>query len=190
LVADLAGPDARDVGRAGQCRQVRELCEARPDGQHHRAQRQPAFARHPLAGSDDGHIQVTRDGGLNWTNVTPPSIKPWTRIFNIEAGHFDPLVAYAAANTMRLDEIKPHFYRTRDGGKTWTEINTGIAGDAVANTIREDPRQPDLLFAGTDTQVWVSFDAGDHWQSLRRTCRPSRSATCRSRTMRSAAAPI
>jgi photosystem II stability/assembly factor-like uncharacterized protein len=119
------------------------------------------------AGSDDGQIQVTRDGGLNWTNVTPPSIKPWTRIFNIDAGHFDPLVAYAAANTMRLDEITPHFYRTRDGGKTWTEINTGIAGDAVANTIREDPRQPGLLFAGTDTQVWVSFDAGDHWQSLR-----------------------
>jgi len=99
--------------------------------------------------------------------VTPPSIKPWTRIFNIEAGHFDPLVAYAAANTLRLDEIAPHFYRTRDGGKTWTEINTGIAGDAVANTIREDPRQPGLLYAGTDTQVWVSFDDGAHWQSLR-----------------------
>ena len=119
------------------------------------------------AGTDDGNIQVTRDGGLAWTNVTPPSIKPWTRIFNIEAGHFDPLVAYAAANTMRLDEIAPHFYRTHDGGKTWTEINTGIAGDAVANTIREDPRQPGLLYAGTDTQVWVSFDDGDHWQSLR-----------------------
>ncbi len=99
--------------------------------------------------------------------MTPPSIKPWTRIFNIEAGHFDPLVAYAAANTLRLDEIAPHFYRTRNGGKTWTEINTGIAGDAVANTIREDPRQPGLLYAGTDTQVWVSFDDGDHWQSLR-----------------------
>jgi photosystem II stability/assembly factor-like uncharacterized protein len=119
------------------------------------------------AGSDDGNIQVTRDGGATWTNVTPPSIKPWTRIFNIEAGHFDPLIAYAAANTLRLDEIKPHFYRTRDAGKTWTEINSGISGDAVANTIREDPRQPDLLYAGTDTQVWVSFDAGDHWQSLR-----------------------
>jgi len=119
------------------------------------------------AGTDDGQIQVTRDGGRAWTNVTPPSIKPWTRIFNIEAGHFDPLVAYAAANTLRLDEIAPHFYRTRDGGKTWTEINTGIAGDAVANTIREDPRQPGLLYAGTDTQVWISFDDGDHWQSLR-----------------------
>ena len=110
---------------------------------------------------------MTRDGGATWTNVTPPSIKPWTRIFNIEAGHFDPLTAYAAANTLRLDEIAPHFYRTHDGGKTWTEINTGITADAVANTIREDPRQPGLLYAGTDTQVWVSFDDGDHWQSLR-----------------------
>jgi photosystem II stability/assembly factor-like uncharacterized protein len=119
------------------------------------------------AGTDDGNIQVTRDAGVTWTNVTPPSIKPWTRIFNMDAGHFDPLTAYAAANTLRLDEIKPHFYRTHDGGKTWTEINTGIAGDAVANTIREDPRQAGLLYAGTDTQVWVSFDDGDHWQSLR-----------------------
>jgi photosystem II stability/assembly factor-like uncharacterized protein len=119
------------------------------------------------AGTDDGNIQVTRDAGVTWTNVTPPAIKPWTRIFNIEAGHFDPLVAYAAANTLRLDELRPHFYRTHDGGKTWTEINTGIAGDAVANTIREDPRQAGLLYAGTDTQVWVSFDEGDHWQSLR-----------------------
>jgi photosystem II stability/assembly factor-like uncharacterized protein len=119
------------------------------------------------AGTDDGNIQVTRDGGVNWTNVTPPSIKPWTRIYNIEAGHFDPGVAYAAANTLRIDEIAPHFYRTRDGGRTWSEINTGISGDAVSNTIREDPRQPGLLYAGTDTQVWVSFDDGDHWQSLR-----------------------
>jgi len=119
------------------------------------------------AGTDDGQIQVTRDGGATWSNVTPAAIKPWTRIFNLEAGHFDPLVAYAAANTLRLDEIAPHFYRTHDGGKTWTEINTGITADAVANTIREDPRQPGLLYAGTDTQVWVSFDDGDHWQSLR-----------------------
>jgi photosystem II stability/assembly factor-like uncharacterized protein len=119
------------------------------------------------AGSDDGNIQVTRDGGANWTNVTPSSIKPWTRIYNIEAGHHDPLVAYAAANTLRIDEITPHFYKTRDGGKTWTEINNGITADAVSNTIREDPRQPGLLYAGTDTQVWVSFDDGEHWQSLR-----------------------
>src|SRR5262245_36982270 len=96
------------------------------------------------AGTDDGHIQTTSDGGATWTNVTPPAIKPWTRIFNIEAGHFDPLVAYAAANTLRLDEIAPHFYRTRDGGKTWTEIDTGITPDAVANTITGEPRHRGL----------------------------------------------
>ncbi len=119
------------------------------------------------AGTDDGNIQVTMDGGANWTNVTPPQIKPWTRIFNIEAGHFDEGTAYAAANTMRIDDMNPHFWRTHDGGRTWTEINTGIAPGAVANSIREDPRKPGLLYAATETQVWVSFDDGDHWHSLR-----------------------
>jgi photosystem II stability/assembly factor-like uncharacterized protein len=118
-------------------------------------------------GSDDGVIQVTTDGGATWKNVTPPAIKPWTRIFNIEAGHFDGMTAYAAANTLRIDDANPHFWRTHDGGKTWTEINTGIAGGAAANSIREDPRKKGLLYAATDVQVWVSFDDGDHWQSLR-----------------------
>jgi hypothetical protein len=107
------------------------------------------------------------DGGAKWTNVTPGAIKPWTRIFNIEAGHFDTNTAYAAANTMRIDDMNPHFWRTHDGGKTWTEINTGIAPGAVANSIREDPKVKGLLYGSTDTQVWVSFDDGNHWQSLR-----------------------
>jgi photosystem II stability/assembly factor-like uncharacterized protein len=119
------------------------------------------------AGTDDGNIQVTMDGGATWTNVTPPEIKPWTRIFNIDAGHFDTRTAYAAANTMRIDDMNPHFWRTHDGGKTWTEIDNGIAPGAAANSIREDPRQKGLLYAATETQVWVSFDDGDHWQSLR-----------------------
>jgi len=119
------------------------------------------------AGTDDGNIQVTTDGGATWTNVTPPAIKPWTRIFNIDAGHFDNLTAYAAANTLRLDDLNPHFWRTHDGGKTWTEINTGIAPGAVANAIREDPRKRGLLYAATELQVWVSFDDGDHWESLK-----------------------
>jgi len=119
------------------------------------------------AGTDDGNIQVTMDGGAKWTNVTPPQIKPWTRIFNIEAGHFDNLTAYAAANTLRIDDVNPHFWRTHDGGKTWTEINTGIAAGAVANSVREDPRKKGLLYAATDLQVWVSFDDGDHWRSLK-----------------------
>ncbi|MEP7097333.1 MAG: hypothetical protein ABI748_06675, partial [Dokdonella sp.] len=119
------------------------------------------------AGTDDGNIQMTSDGGAQWVNVTPPTIKPWTRIFNIDAGHFDTATAYAAANTMRIDDMNPHFWRTHDAGKTWTEINRGIAPGVVANSIREDPRKPGLLYAATDTQVWVSFDDGDQWQSLR-----------------------
>ena len=119
------------------------------------------------AGTDDGNIQVTKNGGAKWTNVTPPAIKPWTRIFNIEAGHFDTNTAYAAANTMRVHDMNPHFWRTHDAGRTWTEINTGIAPGAVANSIREDPRVKGLLYGATDTQVWVSFDDGDHWQTLR-----------------------
>ncbi|MGH2634507.1 MAG: WD40/YVTN/BNR-like repeat-containing protein, partial [Tepidiformaceae bacterium] len=119
------------------------------------------------AGTDDGNIQVTTDGGAKWSNVTPAQIKPWTRIFNIDAGHFDTQTAYAAANTMRIDDLNPHLWRTHDGGKTWTEIDNGIAPGVVTNSIREDPRKKGLLYASTETQVWVSFDDGDHWQSLR-----------------------
>jgi photosystem II stability/assembly factor-like uncharacterized protein len=119
------------------------------------------------AGTGDGLIQVTTDGGAKWANVTPPQIKPWTRIFNMDAGHFDTRTAYAAANTLRLDDMNPHFWRTHDGGKTWTEIDNGIEGGAPANSIREDPRKKGLLYAATETQVWVSFDDGDNWHSLR-----------------------
>ncbi|MEO7083678.1 MAG: glycoside hydrolase, partial [Gemmatimonadaceae bacterium] len=118
-------------------------------------------------GTDDGAIQVTMDGGAKWTNVTPGMVKPWARIFNIEAGHFDNLTAYAAANTMRIDDMNPHFLRTHDGGKSWTEINVGVAPGVVVNAIREDPKKKGLLYGATDTQVWVSFDDGDHWQSLK-----------------------
>ncbi len=119
------------------------------------------------AGTDDGNIQVTTDGGTSWINVTPSQIKPWTRIFNIEAGHFDTNTAYAAANSLRVDDANPHLWRTHDGGRTWTEINTGIAPGVVTNAIREDPKVKGLLYGSTDTQVWVSYDDGDHWQSLR-----------------------
>jgi photosystem II stability/assembly factor-like uncharacterized protein len=119
------------------------------------------------AGTDDGAVQVTMDGGSSWTNVTPPEIKPWTRIFNIEAGHFDRGTAYAAANSMRIDDMNPHFWKTHDGGQTWTEINGGLTPGAVANSIREDPRKPGLLYAATETQVWFSINDGEHWQSLR-----------------------
>ncbi|MGH3636061.1 MAG: WD40/YVTN/BNR-like repeat-containing protein, partial [Mycobacterium sp.] len=118
------------------------------------------------AGTDDGLVQVTFDGGAHWQNVTPPGIKPWSRIFNIDAGHFSTQTAYVAANTMRLDDMNPRFWKTHDGGKTWTEIDTGIASGAVANAIRQDTKVKNLLYASTETQVWVSFNDGAAWHSL------------------------
>jgi len=119
------------------------------------------------AGTDDGQVQVTMDGGATWSNVTPAGIKPWTRIYNMEAGRHDRLTAYIAANTLRIDDHAPHFWKTHDGGKTWTEINAGIATNYPANSIREDSRVKGLLYAATDAQVWVSTDDGARWQSLR-----------------------
>ncbi|MBI2408151.1 MAG: glycoside hydrolase [Gemmatimonadetes bacterium] len=119
------------------------------------------------AGTDDGQVQVTVDGGATWTNVTPAGLKPWTRIYNMEAGRHNRLTAYIAANTMRIDDFRPHFWKTHDGGKTWTEISSGLSGDYPANSIREDPRVKGLLYGATDGQVWVSYDDGAQWRSLR-----------------------
>jgi photosystem II stability/assembly factor-like uncharacterized protein len=118
-------------------------------------------------GTDDGLIHVTADGGRNWTNVTPPDIGPWAKISIIDAGRFDVRTAYAAVNTLRLDDMRPHIFRTHDGGKTWARITAGIPDGAPVNVVREDPRRKGLLFAGTERAIYVSFDDGDHWQSLR-----------------------
>ncbi len=125
------------------------------------------------AGTDDGLIHTTADGGLHWTDVTPPQVGPWMKVSILDAGHFDALTAYAAINTLRLDDLRPHIFRTRDGGKTWTEIVNGIPGGAPVDAVREDPKRQGLLFAGTETQVYVSFDDGDNWQSLRLNMAPS-----------------
>ena len=118
-------------------------------------------------GTDDGTIATTADGGLHWTNVTPPGVTDFMKVFTIDPGRFDPLTAYAAVNTLRLDDMNPHIYRTHDGGKTWKEIVNGIPGGAPVSVVREDPVRKGLLFAGSETQVYVSFDDGDNWQSLR-----------------------
>lgn len=124
-------------------------------------------------GTDDGVIATTADGGLHWTDVTPKQIGAYWKVFMIEPGRFDPLTAYAAVNTLRIDDQNPHLFRTHDGGKTWTEIDTGIPGGAAVSAIREDVKKKGLLFAGSETQVYVSFDDGDHWQSLRLNMAPS-----------------
>lgn len=118
------------------------------------------------AGTDDGLIHVTKDGGKTWKNVTPPGIPDWSKISLIDAGHTDPATAYAAVNGIRLDDMHPHIYKTHDGGKTWTAITDGLPDDPI-NVVREDPKRKGLLFAGSERAVYVSFDDGARWQSLR-----------------------
>ncbi|MDP2958214.1 MAG: hypothetical protein Q8N53_17435 [Longimicrobiales bacterium] len=121
-------------------------------------------------GTDDGLIHVTRDGGRTWTDVTPEQIRarPWSKISIMDASHTDTLTAYAAVNTFRLDDLRPHLYATHDGGRSWTEIVNGIPEGTVTNTIKEDPVRKGLLFAGTENEVFFSADDGAQWQSLRR----------------------
>jgi photosystem II stability/assembly factor-like uncharacterized protein len=118
------------------------------------------------AGTDDGLIHITRDGGKSWQDVTPPQLKAWSKVSIIEASHFDAGTAYAAINSFRLDDLQAHIYRTRDFGKTWLEITQGIPKGGASNVVREDPARKGLLFAGTEGSVYASFNDGDDWQPL------------------------
>jgi photosystem II stability/assembly factor-like uncharacterized protein len=118
------------------------------------------------AGTDDGQIWITRDGGKNWSNITPPELTAWSKVTQISASHFDNETAYASVSRFRIDDAHPYVYRTHDSGKTWKLITTGLPDFGPCDTVREDPVRKGLLFAGTENAVWVSFDDGDHWQSL------------------------
>ncbi|MEX2316124.1 MAG: hypothetical protein WD669_03165 [Pirellulales bacterium] len=118
-------------------------------------------------GTDDGLIHITRDGGRNWKNITPPPIKSWDKVSVIDASHFDNDTAYAAVNSLRKDDLRPHIYRTHDGGATWQEITKGLGVGDVVNAVREDPLRKGLLFAATERAVFFSIDDGENWQSLR-----------------------
>jgi photosystem II stability/assembly factor-like uncharacterized protein len=118
------------------------------------------------AGTDDGRIHVTADGGRNWRNVTPDSLPAWSRLSMIEASPFEAGAAYAAVDRHESDDVTPWIYRTHDFGRHWTRIEEGIAPGAYVAVVRADPTRRGLLFAGTELGVYVSFDDGDHWQSL------------------------
>ena len=116
-------------------------------------------------GTDDGNIQVTHDAGKTWKNVTPPEMEPWSKVTQLVASHFDDLTAYASVSRFRVDDIHPYIYGTHDGGKTWKLLANGIADGAAVDVVREDSVKKNLLFAGTENAVWVSFDTartGNH----------------------------
>ena len=118
-------------------------------------------------GTDDGNIQMTSDGGKNWQNVTPPALTPWSKVTQIEASHFDANEAFAAVDRHRLDDLKPYMFVTRDSGKSWQEITNGIPVGSYVNVIREDPVRRGLLYAGTETGIFISFNDGAQWQPLK-----------------------
>ncbi|HWW14422.1 MAG TPA: glycoside hydrolase [Candidatus Dormibacteraeota bacterium] len=118
------------------------------------------------AGTDDGLIWQTRDGGKKWNDITPKELTPWSKVTQIAASHFDDDSAYASVSRFRINDLQPYIYRTHDGGKTWKLITTGLPAFGPVDTVREDHVRKGLLFAGTENSVWVSFDDGDHWQPL------------------------
>jgi photosystem II stability/assembly factor-like uncharacterized protein len=121
------------------------------------------------AGTDDGLIWRTDDEGAHWVNVTPAQLTPWSKVGVIEPSHFDANTAYAAIDRHRIEDQAPHILRTRDGGRTWQEIDAGLPNSGrpnSVNVVREDPVQRGLLFAGTERGLYLSFDDGDNWQPL------------------------
>ena len=126
----------------------------------------PLFVPMVWVGTDDGWIHVSMNDGKTWQNVTPPAITPWSRVTMMEASHFDFNSAYASVDRHQLQDFEPYVFRTRDMGKTWTRITTGLPTGVYVHTIKEDPTRQGLLFAGTERGAFVSFDDGDNWQSL------------------------
>jgi photosystem II stability/assembly factor-like uncharacterized protein len=163
---DLTGDERKPGAPPAQGPVTVENAKARGYGVIYSIAPSPLRASLIWAGSDTGLIHVTRDAGKTWADVTPKKLSDWSKITHLEASRFDPGTAYAAVDRHRLDDYRPYAFRTRDYGKTWQRISGGIGDRAFLNAVREDPQRRGLLYAATELGVYVSFDDGDHWQSL------------------------
>lgn len=163
---DLTGAGRGNTGINPNAKPVPETAVAGGFGVVYAIAPSPLKADLIWAGTDTGLIHVTNDGGKTWTNTTPKELSDWSRVSMIEASHFDAATAYIAVDRHRLNDLRPYVYRTRDSGKSWQLIATGIAGDAFVRAVREDSSTKGLLFAGTERGIYFSVDAGDHWQPL------------------------
>ena len=150
----IAGPVTADGGRA----EIHRTIYAFAESPH-----EPGVF---WAGTDDGLIHISRDGGASWTDVTPPDLPEWTTVSVIEPSPHDPATAYVAAIRYKLDDNTPYLYRTGDYGETWTHIAGGIPDGDFTRVIREDPTRRGRLYAGTETGVYVSLDNGGTWKPL------------------------
>ena len=128
----------------------------------------PAADGEVWIGTDNGRVQLTRDDGKSWQDVTPPALGDWSKVNTIDASATDPGTAYVAADRHRLDEVRPIAFRTHDFGATWVDIGRGLPPDEWLGALRQDAKRAGLLFAGTNRGVYVSFDDGESWQSLQR----------------------
>ncbi len=134
----------------------------------------PVDANVIWAGTDDGNVQVTRDGGKNWTNVFKnlPGLAPFAWVSRIDASHFDAGTAYVSASHWQDNDYAPYFYKTADFGKSWTKITTGLPARGWSHVVREDPRNRELLYGGTENGLYASWDGGGHWVSIRNNMPP------------------
>jgi photosystem II stability/assembly factor-like uncharacterized protein len=128
----------------------------------------PLDAQLIWAGTDDGYVWITRDGGAHWANVTPKELTAWSKVGVVEPSPFDKQTAYLAIDRHRLNDYAPYIYKTNDGGVTWSLAVNGIPNGSFVNVVRADPKERDLLYAGTEKGIYISFDDGANWQSLQR----------------------
>jgi len=165
ISADLTRPDpgvpstldaasAADTDRNGKRGVIYTVCPS------------PLLVPMVWVGTDDGLIHVTTNDGKTWQNVTPSAITSWSRVTTIEASHFDFNTAYASVDRHQLQDFDPYVYRTRDTGKTWQKITSGLPAGVYVHVIKEDPKRQGLVFAGTERGTFLSFDDGDHWEAL------------------------